>query len=221
MNRFLASIRMFAEIRVLKHKKGDRVRHPERPEWGIGDVTKVEILTRDGKPDRRVWIRFPSVGTKTVLASIAKLEPMEEESIGDSTESDTLMDREDSHETGWLGEIAKSKPEEAMAALHPRISDPFIPIRARIEILLKLYRFEPTGGKLIDWAVAQSGLDDPLSRFNRHELEQFYERWMWERDRALVRLLEEARKAGETVDDLLASAPNCVRRAIKRVSPAR
>ena len=78
---------MVAEIRVLKHKKGDRVRHPERPEWGIGEVTKVEILTRDGKPDRRVWIRFPSVGSKTVLASIAKLEPMEAEEIDGLTES--------------------------------------------------------------------------------------------------------------------------------------
>ena len=205
----------------MKHKKGDRVRHPERPEWGIGEVTKVELLTRDGKPDRRVWIRFPSVGSKTVLASVACLETMNDEVLGSGESQDTLVDREDSHELGWLGEIAKRKPEEAMVALPPKVSDPFLSIRDRLAFLLKLYRFEPTGGKLVDWAVAQSGLDDPLSRFNRHELEQFYERWMWERDRMLVRLLEDARKAGETVDDLISEAPNCVRRAIKRVSPAR
>ena len=108
-----------------------------------------------------------------------------------------------------------------MVALPAKVSDPFLTVRDRLSFLLKLYRFEPTGGKLVDWAVAQSGLDDPLSRFNRHELEQFYERWMWERDRMLVRLLEDARKAGESVDDLMSAAPNCVRRAIKRVSPAR
>ena len=64
-------------------------------------------------------------------------------------------------------------------------------------------------------------MDDPLSRFNRHELEQFYERWMWERDRYLVKILDEARKSNEPVDDLVAKAPNSVRRGIKRVSPAR
>ena len=58
----------------MKYKKGDHVRHPERPEWGIGEITKMEILTRDGKPDRRLWVKFPSEGTKTLLASIANLE---------------------------------------------------------------------------------------------------------------------------------------------------
>ncbi|MCH2160897.1 MAG: DUF3553 domain-containing protein [Phycisphaerales bacterium] len=205
----------------MKHKKGDRVRHPERPEWGIGEVTKVELLTRDGKPDRRVWIRFPSVGSKTVLASVAGLETLEPEALVTGEGQETLVDREDSHELGWLGEIAKRQPEEAMIALPSKVSDPFVSIRDRLQYVLKLYRFEPTGGKLVDWAVAQTGLDDPLSRFNRHELEQFYERWMWERDRMLVRLMEEARKAGESVEDLISAAPNCVRRAIKRVSPAR
>lgn len=205
----------------MKHKKGDNVRHVERPEWGIGEVTKVEILTRDGRPDRRVWIKFPSVGTKTLLASAANLEVVHEDDIQDVTDrNETFADRQADHETGWLGEIAKSQPEDAMVAMPPAATDPFVPIRNRMQFIIKLYRFEPTGGKLIDWAIAQTGMDDPLARFNRHELEQFFERWMWERDRLLVRTIEEARKNGESIDDLLAKAPNTVRRGIKRVSPA-
>lgn len=62
------------EHESVKYKPGEQVRHPGRPEWGVGEVTKVELITRDGQPDRRVWIRFPNEGTKTVLASVAGLE---------------------------------------------------------------------------------------------------------------------------------------------------
>ena len=204
----------------MKHKKGDHVRHMERPEWGTGEVTKVEILTRDGRPDRRIWIKFPSVGTKTLLASAANLEPIEADSSVNGEQNETFADRQADHDTGWLGEIAKNQPEDAMIAMPQGATDPFVPLRSRLQFIIKLYRFEPTGGKLIDWAVAQTGMDDPLARFNRHELEQFFERWMWERDRVLVRTLDEAKKNGEAVDDLLAKAPNAVKRGIKRVSPA-
>lgn len=204
----------------MKHKKGDRVRHAERPEWGIGEITKVEILTRDGRPDRRVWIRFPSVGTKTLLASVAGLEPITPEDNAVTMDDPTFIDREAEHDTGWLGEINKNRPEDAMIEMPGRATDPFSPVRARVQFIITLYRFEGTGGKLVDWAVAQTGMDDPLSHFNRHELEQFYERWKWERDRLLVKTMSEARRNGEGVDDLLANAPQAVQRGIRRVSPA-
>lgn len=206
----------------MKHKKGDRVRHAERPEWGIGEVTKVEILTRDGKADRRVWIRFPSVGTKTLLASMASLEGIDEaEDAIAQDDNETFIDREATHDTGWLGDIAKNKPEDAMIAIPQRATDPFSPIRARVQFIVTLYRFESTGGKLVDWAVAQTGMDDPLTHFNRHELEQFFERWMWERDRVLAKTIEEARRNNEQIEDLLANAPASVKRGIKRGTASR
>ena len=87
----------------MKYKKGDHVRHPERPEWGIGEITKMEILTRDGKPDRRLWVKFPSEGTKTLLASIANLEMADELDLPSQEDPATLIDREADHESGWLG----------------------------------------------------------------------------------------------------------------------
>ena len=76
----------------MKHKQGDRVTHPGRPEWGIGEVMKVELITRDGRPDRRVWIKFPNEGTKTVLASVAGLETIEKPIAQEAAERGTLLD---------------------------------------------------------------------------------------------------------------------------------
>ncbi|MEE2971795.1 MAG: DUF3553 domain-containing protein [Planctomycetota bacterium] len=205
----------------MKYKPGERVRHPGKPEWGVGEVSKVELITRDGMPDRRVWIRFPGEGTKTVLASVAGLELVEEDALKAGGEADTLLDRQATHETGWLGEIAKNKPEDAMTSLPERASDPFVPARGRLEFIFSLYRFNRNGGSLIEWAIAQSGLDDPLSRFNRHELEQFFDRWSWERDQTLARTLDECRKSGESVDMLLRDAPPSARRGLKKAAPAR
>ncbi|MEE2894567.1 MAG: DUF3553 domain-containing protein [Planctomycetota bacterium] len=204
----------------MKHKPGEYVRHPGKPEWGVGEVTKVELITRDGQPDRRVWIRFPNEGTKTVLASVAGLEVVEEEGLP-RADGDTLLDRQSTHETGWLGQIAKQKPEDAMTSLPERTTDPFVPPRGRVQMIFELYRFNRTGGSLIEWAIAQSGLDDPLSRFNRHELEQFFDRWCWERDRALARTIDECRRAGEPVEEILRGAPASARRGLKKAAPAR
>lgn len=215
-------IRMVVEERSswLKYKPGERVRHPGKPEWGVGEVTKVELITRDGMPDRRVWIRFPSEGTKTVLASVAGLELVEDTEVI-VNEGDTLLDRQSSHETGWLGAIAKNKPEDAMTSLPDRAADPFLSAKGRLEFIYGLYRFNRNGGSLIEWAIAQSGLDDPMSRFNRHELEQFFDRWSWERDRILARTLDECRKSGEQIEILLKQAPAAARRGFKKAAPAR
>jgi hypothetical protein len=97
--------------------------------------------------------------------------------------------------------------------------DPFRSIDGRLEATFALFRFEPTGRGLVDWAVAQTGLDDPLSRFNRHELESFFERWRGERDAHLGRLLAEAPPG--TADRLLGGAPPAARRAVKRVGAVR
>ncbi len=134
---------------------------------------------------------------------------------------ETFIAREARHEGGWLGGIAKRKPEEAMTSLPSNASDPFLSIERRLEYLLSLYRFEPAGGKLIDWAVAQSGLDDPLSRFNRHELEAFFTRWSFERDATLSRLAQEARRSGTPIESAVAKAPLAAQRALRKFTGSR
>ena len=64
-------------------------------------------------------------------------------------------------------------------------------------------------------------MDDPLSRFNRHELEQFFERWGFLRDKHLATLLLEARGEGPMIKKLLADATPAARRAVQRCNGAR
>ena len=190
------------------YQQGDELKLCSKPEWGIGTVTRIEHVTRDGERDQRVWVRFPNVGMKTLLAGAAEVEILNRAQV-DSKEH-TFAAREHAHESGWLGEIAKTQPEEAMTQLPPAVVDPFTSVRSRLESAIRLYRFKPHGASLVDWAVAQSGLDDPLSRFNRHELEEFFGRWAWARDEHVRTLVGEARRNGEKIDDLLQAADKSV-----------
>lgn len=198
------------------YTQGMQVRHRQRPEWGAGVVTRVEALTRAGVRDQRLWIKFGAAGLKTLLASGADLE------IGEGTGAaeHTFAAREVASEGGWLGQIAQKKPEQAMSELPPSATDPFLLPERRLKNLLALYRFAG-GAKLIDWAVAQSGLDDPLSRFNRIELEAFYKNWTLERDLALHRLVSDFRRRREPVDTLLADAPKAALQVLQKFDRAR
>lgn len=216
----LAALFMTAPLSI-----GDKVRHRQRPEWGIGSVTKLETITLKGVRDQRVWIRFPNAGLKTMLGSVAELDRADDASgSAPGGPDETLVAREARHEGGWLGEIAKRKPEEAMTTLPASASDPFLSVERRLDIVLGLFRFASTGARLIDWAVAQSGLNDPLSRFNRHELEAFFERWTYERDLALSRLVQEAKKSAAGMEHLearLAAASPEIQKAMRRFTASR
>ncbi len=196
--------------------QGMQVRHRQRPEWGAGSVARIETLTRAGTRDQRLWIRFANAGLKTLLASAADLEVVE----GTGAAEHTFAAREIASEGGWLGAIAQKKPEQAMSELPPDATDPFLLPERRLKNILGLYRFD-AGAKLIDWAVAQSGLDDPLSRFTRIELEAFYKNWALERDLALTRLVNEFRRRREPVEALLADAPRSALTVLQKFDKVR
>lgn len=198
------------------YTQGMQVKHRQRPEWGTGSVNRIEALTRAGIRDQRLWIKFTNAGLKTLLASGADLEILE----GTGVAEHTFAARENASEGGWLGQISKKRPEQAMSELPPDATDPFLTPERRLKYLLTLYRFDGAT-KLIDWAVAQSGLDDPLSRFNRTELESFYKDWARDRDVALHRLVTEFRHRREPVDAFLADAPRAALATLQRFERAR
>lgn len=198
------------------YTQGMQLRHRQRPEWGSGSVTRVENLTRGTNRDQRLWIRFANAGLKTLLASAADLEVVE----GTGAAEHTFAAREIASEGGWLGQITKRRPEQAMSELPPDATDPFLTPERRLKNLLALFRFDG-GTKLIDWAVAQSGLDDPMSRFTRIELEAFYKNWAMERDLALGRLVGEFRRKREPVDQLLAGAPKSALQVLQKFDRSR
>lgn len=116
--------------------------------------------------------------------------------------------------------IEDMDPEAAahlMVSLPGPTRDPFTTIDARLAATLDLYRFEPTGASLIDWAAIQSGLADPLSLFTRQRLESLFLLFVAERDAHLKRLAPDARQLGsEKLASLARAAPEAGRRALAR-----
>ena len=206
-------------MQTTSYKIGQKVRHTKRPEWGVGSIIKIEVITREGRPDRRIWIRFPNVGEKTVLASMAELEHLEADANATFAPA-TLADLHARSDGGWLGEISKNKPEGIMTALPDAVTDPFLPLRRRLQNAFQLYRFD-AGARLIEWAVAQSGLNDPLSRFNRHELENFFQRWRFALDAHVGRLLQEARREPGVLEDALRGAPPAAANTVRKLAAMR
>ncbi|MHC4415528.1 MAG: DUF3553 domain-containing protein [Planctomycetota bacterium] len=203
-----------------KFESGDRVRHVRRPEWGIGSVIKTEESSAGGTLGQRVSVRFPNGGLKTVSTAHADLELVNGPGEPDEAEA-SFAGWEKMNDAGWLGPLARRKVEEVMVSLPPEVRDPFDSLRKRLVASLDLYRFEPTGRSLIDWAIAQTGLTDPLSRFTRHELEQLFEPWAAERDNHLLRLLKEAKSELDLIRELVGSAPRAGQEAVRRLTATR
>lgn len=199
---------------------GDQVRHVKRPEWGVGAVIRTEDTSVGGVPTQRIVIRFPNAGMKRLVVAQAALERVSAEehvtSENTSEPSSRLEAWDKMEQSEWLGPLARRKIEETMISLPESSCDPFASLTQQLSATLKLYRFNRSGRGLVDWAVAQSGLKDPLSRFTRQDLEQLFDRWSHERDAQLSRLLASARHESGVVDRAVQSAPASARDAIRR-----
>ena len=205
-----------------KFETGDRVRHRRRPEWGIGSVVKAEGLSVNGQRAQRVSVRFPNAGMKTISTAHAELEVVgDRNGLNGSDGGHPLAGWEKMDQSEWLAPLARKKVEEALAGLPAEARDPFNSIRKRLEMSLDLYRFERTGRSLIDWAVAQTGIDDPLSRFSRQELEQHFDRYAAERDDHVARLLQEARAEPRLLEDVVPRSPPAAQAAVRRLTAER
>lgn len=196
-----------------------------RPEWGVGTVVKVEpvVGTLNGHSQQRLSVRFPNAGVKTLVTGHADLSRVTGDDRFSATGDSPLVqywEKMKTDDSDWLASAARKKVEEAMISLPPDVRDPFNSMAKRLSLMLGLYRFDRSGRGLMDWAVAQTGLDDPLSRFTRHELEQKFDRWTYERDQHLAKLLQEIRAPGNDQGVLrtaLQSAPPAAQNAVRRM----
>ena len=201
---------------------GDRVRHAKRPEWGIGSVIKTEQTNVAGRATQRVSVRFPNAGLKTLSTQHAELERVDgQDASSIVADRPTVESLDRMKGADWLAPMAERKVEALMIGLPDEATDRFRPLRARLEYTLRLYRFEKHGGSLIEWAVAQSGLDDPLTRFARQELEQLFDRWTYERDDHLRQLLLEARGEPALVRELVRESSSAAKSAVQRITAQR
>src|SRR5690606_10247777 len=83
----------------------------------------------------------------------------------DQTMSRTFTPTSNS-EAGWLTKLEKAtgNRSDELWSLPEAMTDPFANLARRLDATLDSYRFNTTARSLIDWAVVQTGLDDPLSK---------------------------------------------------------
>jgi len=86
---------------------------------------------------------------------------------------------------GWLNTLADKSAEHELHRLPEAMSDPFSSLADRLNATLENYRFTAEPRPLIDWAVAQTGL------------EQEFKRYVYYRHKHLVELVKTIRQEGK------------------------
>lgn len=211
--------------------KGDTVLHSLRPEWGSGEVLAAESTVHEGRPCQKLTIRFSRAGTKTISTGFVELRHA---SDGPRLPEPAELLAPTPPPSGQPAQTLDPEPDplvlrdqqravtDALTALPDPATDPFSSMRSRLAATLDLYRYTPTGASLLDWAAVQTGLRDPLSRFNRHELEQWFSKFQMERDGHLRKLLRDARRQEPAmVEELLSQASQSARAAARRADQYR
>jgi len=171
---------------------GDVVVHPRRPEWGEGRILRAIRLEKDGKIGQRLTIRFGNKGEMTINTLMAPL--MSKGTFDQMTSSPAPSKGAD-----WPGQADDAR--KRLAALPEALTDPFASLAKRLDATLHSFRFgvsSSDGKALLDWAVGQTGMTDPMTKFTRHEIEQAFELFLRDRDRHLVDLVRQAKKDGKT-----------------------
>ncbi|MBX3380549.1 MAG: DUF3553 domain-containing protein [Phycisphaeraceae bacterium] len=196
---------------------GSKVRHSGCPEWGVGVVTAAQSLVQEGVRCQRLTIRFDKVGSKTISTAFANLLGATDAPSFPSFESpsgNTPMSSTDS----ILNREEKAATEETFLRLPELATDPFTTLPKRAAATLALYRFTPSGASLLDWAVMQSGMRDPLSRYNRHELETLFSRFRQNLDAHARKTLKELKKLDAAAfSQVLAQATPEAQAAVRRI----
>jgi len=192
---------------------GDRLMHSARPEWGGGVVTSVQRDSMNGKQCQKLVIRFDRVGVKTISTAHADLRPESDMPLHTPYQQDNA--------DPFLAPLGPS-PKEIMLKIPDAAFDPFSTHKARLDATLKLYRFSEQGASLLDWAVMQSGLRDPMTRFNRHELEDLFTRWVMLRDEHTKKLVLEIKRTEPGLfAELGPTAPRSAQQLLRRLDALR
>jgi len=161
---------------------GDQIRNTARPEWGVGTIVRLE-------PGGKLAVRFEFAGLKHMDPKVA---PLASASADDRPDSESweppaaAFFRSD--EVALSAGARQKLLIDVMTRLPEDVTDPFHPVEGRIRACASLYRFGNDSTGLMAWAVAQTGLQDPMDQLPRHELESLFGRWREVRDRTLREL---------------------------------
>ena len=164
---------------------GDRVAHPRRPEWGSGPVIKADTITHEGQQAQRLRVDFANKRNAIINTAIAPLiRSGDTGSMGPSKgiEKDMSMTRTGTQNAGagWLDDLEGGTGGHAQKNLWDlpyQLDDPFSSVEQQLDATLETFKYSTEPGPLFQWAVTQTGLDDPLTKYTRVELEQAFPRY--------------------------------------------
>jgi len=208
-------------LRQTPFTPGEKIVHTRRPEWGEGVVDHATTITHDGKSAQRLVIRFANQGLVTLNTAVAEVVRKD---AADAMASQTA--NSSSLTNAWLSESTRKNPAEALGVLPEPMTDPFAPMAKRLAATLDSFKYNPTQRnaklpsdprKLFDWAMAQTKLPDPLSKYTRHELEEGFVRFTRNRDqhlKDLVRAIKRSNTPGVLQDVLKATNTPAGREAL-------
>jgi len=126
-----------------------------------------------------------------------------------------IAEVEDLEKSG-LQQAVQQKLEDIMHAIPLACRDPFNSAEHRLRRTLDLYKYDMGGKGLMMWATAQTGMDDPLTRFNRTELEVYYKHYSHDLQLHLAKLLSEMHGENKLIKRLLSEAPQRAKRAVDK-----
>ncbi len=190
---------------------GDEVTHPKRPEWGTGHVREIAALMHEGQRVQRVTVDFVNHKRVTVNTGIAPLtlkfrpenkkepnplrQPSKYQLNGhsfDATSDEAEDGQGNKNKRTWLDDLEGKPGEKAeLWQLPDACTDPFATPESRLRATMETFRFNLEARPLIDWAVTQTGLDDPLSKYTRPELQQAFPRFERDRNQHLFQLVRD------------------------------
>ena len=189
------------ELPISKALVGHQVALPQRPEWGVGRVLRVQSTTINGQAVHRVSIQF-ATGHRTLQCPPARL-----------AEPEAEVERE----AGWLDTIGGRTVDDRLVAL-PTVITEFLGTPAqRLVALAALYEQTDRPDALVHWARRQACVADPLSLWSRDELAIAFRQYCIERDsatRVAAALLKQADGAA-AIDAVLNTLPPGVTEAIR------
>ena len=173
-------------------QRGDEVLHPRRPEWGGGVVRQIEAIRHEGQPAQRLTVDFSQRGRVVINTAIASLVARGHATTMSSTQTSTASGG------GWLATLERSKrTSHELWELPEAMTDPFATLPQRLAATLDSYRFSTEPRSLIEWAVAQTRLKDPLTKYTRQELELGFARFARDRDIHLKQLVQQLKRSGD------------------------
>ncbi|MAI67726.1 MAG: hypothetical protein CMJ26_07620 [Phycisphaerae bacterium] len=199
---------------------GDKVTHPKFPEWGSGAVVKVENTPVNGEVTKRITVRFAHAGLKKFVGDAIPLDVMMDGHAmpGDKEGKRPAIAEVEDLERSGLTQAVEQKLEEIMFNIPLACRDPFNTLDHRLRRTLALYKYDLSGKGLMEWSMAQTGMDDPLTRFNRTELEDYFKQYSFLLKQHLAKLVRELQGDKATLKQLLDEAPEGARRAVSKLS---